>query len=1703
MSDVIAHGVVEIEVNDAAALAKLRSVRDGYQRTMREIDAMEADVEIGADDAELKDAVANAKRRVRELDGMKADVTIDTNSAEFKREMAEARALVKMLDGQKAVIEMEVHGDREVASQIKKLEQLEDKRHQARVKLANEEAAIADRQFKASLNQANRESKVRESLHRQRLREFSEDEKAAHRMNAAMQKAHYDSTVGVLKQKAEVLKLQREYAKLTDRVEHLNRKQRGTFGRENKAKVELDTAEAVAKMAALKATLNAMGEHPPVHINVDARFSRAGLANASRNMMDKLGSVLNASTRIGPFTTSLKNVLTLGLALSPVITDIVGALGALGGVAGSAAVGLGALGAGVIGGFAPAMLGLGLVIKGVATEWQNVQKAQKAYDDAVRKGNTDLAKKKMKELQATMGNVSKETVQQIGNWRKLSKAFTEATQPARAAVWTTIGEGIKSANALLPMFTRNTNEFSKTAARGVQEWMRGLRSGAGQNALNEMMKNATASLGPLLHGLGQVGAYLGRVGQVASRALPGMARQFSNWADKLFNTTKADDFVSKIDNVIESVRSVGRFLLSGGRLMKAFFGGGVREGQRFLDVMTNAMNGWTDFLESAQGQKSLGKFFHDGVEGARSLFNAIAPLGAAFVEFAGNLSPILTAFLQGAGYISKFVAEITRLTGMTGALTALAFTFGGMFAVARIAAFASMLARVVGLMGQASKLAAAGNLSGAFGAMAQAGTRRGAGRAVGAAETVAADAPMLVGRTGRAAGGAAREVGVFRAAATKLIPAIATLGTLAGGVATAGVVALGAAALYGGYKLLTMKSAHDKLTESMRQNAKESRANVQVSEQNVAGRYQEGQAMRSLQDQVGRTVALKKRLSDLDAAGKRNTDEYRAALDAYTQAYNQRTVQEQSAAKLRDESNRRETIALDNLGKVNKARNEQAAAQKRVNDAEKEAETTRLRQGTSMNSPADAKRIAEAKRDEAAATAALKQRQAEYQQVLANAAVAQANYQRGIRNMPQLAGAAAAALGRLAIQNKKVASSVATKFVDPGDVKRVSNAASGAIKSGAKQKVVIDIVANSKNAEQAIRRLTAIKDIRKNVTIAERGGSAAVSMLERINGKKLTRKQQQIATSGGPRAIALLAQIIGIKIPGKKANVTASTAAAIAAINQVLGMNIPDKSFNVIGRLIMPALPSHINVAGGQHTKATGRGPSGGRYNSLIGEGNNFGGAAELLANRRTGVVTRINGPTLANLSPDDYVIPIEENLSNGRRLMQQFARDMGMMRFAGGKKPKQKSLSNAEKAKARAQARVNVTKNAKPVKYSTNNAIELSKVTNAQRTENNLRDQVMRQQSQLDAQEPASFLTQTGTTPDGQPIYAVDQAGINAWSAKLEAMAQKFDALVTAIMATLTAVNAAIRRIGDIGDPSRLASLKDNSVIGRANKNMDVLAGADGKSGLMGREKRVINSKRASLHERQRAQERYNVYKSAYQDAMGTRSGAFSDWQTLEGERNDIGDDTRGRIAEAKDAAAQIRADAGAIQGKAAADAAASQPSVQNTDPYADLAGAAEAYDAQSALLSIGQNTMSADAIAAGRKATGQSYIDRAKAFLADADTTNDSAAYQAIQTGAGLLGGGSAGDNFTTSAQTSAFNQARYDLFNSMGSNFSLAGNFGATNRAFGGGARGPSIGSPNTGSTGGGVVVENLNATFPVQPSDPHTFSKGLAYELQASL
>lgn len=97
-----------------------------------------------------------------------------------------------------------------------------------------------------------------------------------------------------------------------------------------------------------------------------------------------------------------------------------------------------------------------------------------------------------------------------------------------------------------------------------------------------------------------------------------------------------------------------------------------------------------------------------------------------------------------------------------------------------------------------------------------------------------------------------------------------------------------------------------------------------------------------------------------------------------------------------------------------------------------------------------------------------------------------------------------------------------------------------------------------------------------------------------------------------------------------------------------------------------------VNVVEGALGKlrATGR-KAGGSETAIVGEGRV---PKEYVINRRTGQGFITGGPMMTNLGPDDYVIPTDRSFSNKAfGLYTQLGRDLGVMGYEGGRKPRKR----------------------------------------------------------------------------------------------------------------------------------------------------------------------------------------------------------------------------------------------------------------------------------------------------------------------------------------------------------------------------------------------------------------------------------------------
>lgn len=1340
MSEELGSGFVRIDIDDSGVTAELRKIEAEYKKTMDSIDRMEAEVTIEADTEKLDLAISNTRSRLARLEKEKTEVEVGSDTSEFDAEMKRLQAVLKKLDDRKIEIEAGVNvNEAEFKAAEKRVEAL-TKANMARQKVAakyeedlqkklvKSRTALNAQRVAEQEKAMNDEIALRKSIERtraalfdQRIREESKAESEAHRENErrlndelAWQKqlmrsrqalfdqrireeeqaeaAAYKEEQRRRKELAAIPQMRLQYAQLAAQLERLN-KQR-TLGKDKtqKAIVQLQIDDALAKMALLRERLQSIGEPAPsvdIHVRPGREFGLqmrnainqgmrdSGVRGAGRNAgllvgmemsagivaairrtptaiwkgaiggsLAKVGrgleSLSNATVRLGPFTATIRQAAIGMTILAPLILDVVGALGSLVSVAASAAVGVGALSVGFLGGAIPAAIGMGLVIKDVAQEFTAAKKATKAYNDAVSKHgkSSDQAAKKMKELKNVMGSVSEVTAKQFVEGQKLGATWDKITKPAHASVWRMIGNSMQTAGAIMPMFGRNTNEAMSVAEKSTGRWMKALRGAEGQSAINSMMDNFTASMGPVLDGLGNIAGYLGKVGAIASAYLPGIAEHFKSWSQGLLDTADNSSALNgRINNVVESTRVFGALLMSTGRLLKAFFSGGVDAGQGFSRELTTTFNRWTTFLNSFEGRNMLGNFFTEAVNGARALYQTFGPLISSFVQWAASIAPFVRIFFQMAAGVSSAVAAFLDMTALRGPVSALVATLGALWAVGKIsAATRAVIAFSKALLG----LSAASGVAAAAGA---AGAARGPGGFVGAAP---------IARGGTEAAKAAGKFSRLRGAVNG-----ASMGMLGMRAATAGWVglAVGAVATLGHLGTRTLQ--YEKDLAGATQAGAQWRDNLKQ----LPGLHQNVAQATLTQEQA--SLRLKQSLKSLAEVRRTTKDgsleEKQALMDVRQARLDESAAIEQTITARKEESK-----AADRQVEL---------ARKRVDLARKAAEGDRNKKrgwqdwtgvGMLRNAVAGMK-------DRTKETRALSAAEAALQRSQELSTLASMNQARSLQQLGPMARGAAKSLHQVAqAGGKSLAKKISVKFTDSGDAQKVAANANRALSAGVKPQRVRFIVDGAKNAEQAIRSLNRAEVRAKIVKILEQGGKRAVAMLEQIAGRKLTAKEQRIAERGGKDVLGRLGQIDGKALRDKIFQVIAQGAReAIGTINNLAAMQIPDKTFSIRGIVSGGKGVSGISSKPPKAPQGRSGKTPGVARTTLIGEGL----GEEYRINTRTGEGYRTSGPEFTKLDAADAIIPTEKRYrSRGKDILRAAARDLGIPMLAMGTFAKKKS---------------------------------------------------------------------------------------------------------------------------------------------------------------------------------------------------------------------------------------------------------------------------------------------------------------------------------------------------------------------------------------------------------------------------------------------
>lgn len=396
---------------------------------------------------------------------------------------------------------------------------------------------------------------------------------------------------------------------------------------------------------------------------------------------DSVGSTAATTlTMLGTRTALLGAGLIFAL---PLIISAGGALVALAGSAALALGGIAALAAGLGGVLLVGLSGVAFVVKGLATGFDKIKKAQDAYTLAVASFGKD-SKQAGTALDKLNGTVKlfggSNMVRAVNLTRHIGDEFRKRTNPAlqdAAGVFLSV---MTAAKRLLPVFSTVTNMAAKALAGPLRSAVRQLSGPEMRGSISALGKNFASLASPLVHTAADLIMGLARMAVQAApflrsfaESIADAAHSFAAWA----GSKGAGDF---IERMVDNFRSWWGLLKAIGGLFATVLGGGAKEGQSLVDSLTgviNKMNAWLQaggkegminfFKEAANVTKFLARVIGAVVVVAFKFGRAMIPAAQAVWEFLKPLAPFFQNIIIplligfGKGFLGAFTVIIPIL----------------------------------------------------------------------------------------------------------------------------------------------------------------------------------------------------------------------------------------------------------------------------------------------------------------------------------------------------------------------------------------------------------------------------------------------------------------------------------------------------------------------------------------------------------------------------------------------------------------------------------------------------------------------------------------------------------------------------------------------------------------------------------------------------------------------------------------------------------------------------------------------------------------------------------------------------------------------------------------------------------------------------------------------------------------------------------
>lgn len=641
----IASGEIFVDLDDEAALAGLRKVEADFASTMQRIEREKATVELRATEEKLKRDLDKAKAETRKFQKYVNDAETELLRKRRRRKLEEAEQDEKAARGALKAHRIVMRAKGEQARE----EARSEARQVAIQRRQQQRQRILEQAERRRLQELRRIDAFQGRMSKQREREMATAHRDALRMNQDLDN-----------QALAVRRLQRQYHEAHMTLEKLNRENSRFKGRLLRTPgaqqtIDLNIAEAEAKMVRLQAELRAMGARP-IKQEVQLDIDREGIGTLNR----WISAITETTVRVGPFTTTIAGLSRALLLLGPIMSGLVGQASALVGVLGAGAVGAIGATAGAIGAFGLSLGGVGLLMPKLLNDFKNLNSLQDAYHKQVLKTgrNSDSAKEKLKQFEHALGEVPPTTRRTFLSLDKLNKRWDNLSKQARPTFFTMLAQGIDTVTHHMDFFEENTLTAFDRVSEGWNDWMEGLRSGEADRILSNLGRNGNRSIRPLMGALGNLATFFGRVAESFSAHLPSLMRGFRAWTQGLADTAGDTDRLDRsTSGLVDSMRAVGRLTASIGRVITAFFAPGVDDGTQMVERWADGLDRLAKRMRGG-GRQSIDEWFKSSIALAEQFWRSLKPLAEIFFEWTTIMRPFTVIALDVLAVLGDIVQAL-------------------------------------------------------------------------------------------------------------------------------------------------------------------------------------------------------------------------------------------------------------------------------------------------------------------------------------------------------------------------------------------------------------------------------------------------------------------------------------------------------------------------------------------------------------------------------------------------------------------------------------------------------------------------------------------------------------------------------------------------------------------------------------------------------------------------------------------------------------------------------------------------------------------------------------------------------------------------------------------------------------------------------------------------------------------------------------